>query len=72
MLVNARRLAPLEKDKIPLVQFFYGGTVKRGARQVHRLSIHSRIVDELEGDARAYDTGFVFDDNGTDIDMDIR
>ena len=72
MLVDARRLAPLEKDKIPLAQFFYGGTVKRGARQVHRLSIHSRVVDELEGDARAYDTRFVFDDNGTDIDMEIR
>ncbi len=33
MLVGVGRLAPIEKDKIPLVQFFYGGAVKRGTRQ---------------------------------------
>jgi hypothetical protein len=69
MLVQARRLAPLEKDKTPLVQYFYGGTSKRNSRLMHRLSIHSRIVDELSGEAQAYDTRFLFDESGADIEM---
>lgn len=69
MLVQARRLAPLEKDKTPLVQYFYGGTLKRSSRLMHRLSIHSRIVDELSGDAQSYDTRFLFDESGADIEM---
>jgi hypothetical protein len=36
---------------------------------MHRLSIHSRIVDELSGDAQSYDTRFLFDDSGADIEM---
>jgi hypothetical protein len=71
MLVNAGRLAPLEKEKNPLVQFFYGGTAKHGVRRMHRLSIHSRVVDSL-GEARTFDTGFLFDDGGNDIEMEIR
>jgi hypothetical protein len=69
MLVQSRRLAPLEKDKTPLVQYFYGGTVKRNGKTMHRLSIHSRINDELTGDAASFDTRFLFDDSGTDIEM---
>jgi hypothetical protein len=72
MLVNARRLAPLEKEKTPLVQYFYGGTVKRNGRPMHRLSIHSRINDELTGEAVSYDTRFLFDDSGNDIEMESR
>jgi hypothetical protein len=72
MLVQARRLAPVEKDKTPLVQYFYGGTIKRNGRSMHRLSIHSRINDELTGEAVSYDTRFLFDDTGTDIDMESR
>jgi hypothetical protein len=69
MLVEAQRLAPLENDKIPLVQYFYGGAVKRGTRQLHRLSIHSRVVEDSSGETRSYDTRFLFDENGTDIEM---
>lgn len=69
MLVQARRLAPLEKEKTPLVQYFYGGTLKRNGRLMHRLSIHSRIVDELSGEAQSHDTRFLFDDSGADIEM---
>jgi hypothetical protein len=72
MLVEARRLAPIEKDKIPLVQFFYGGVVKRGSRQFHRLSIHSRVLDEAQGETRTYDTRFTFDETGTEIEMESR
>ncbi|HLI96807.1 MAG TPA: PilZ domain-containing protein [Candidatus Baltobacteraceae bacterium] len=69
MLVQSHRLAPLEKDKTPLVQYFYGGTLKRNGRAMHRLSIHSRINDEVTGDAASFDTRFLFDDSGTDIEM---
>jgi hypothetical protein len=69
MLVQARRLAPLEKDKIPLVQYFYAGTLKRGGRMMHRLSIHSRLNDDVTGQAHSFDTRFLFDETGTDIEM---
>lgn len=69
MLVQNRKLAPIEKDKIPLVQYFYGGTVKRNNKTMHRLSIHSRINDEATGEQVSYDTRFLFDDSGTDIEM---
>ena len=72
MLVLARRLAPLEKDKTPLVQYFYGGTVKRNGRQMHRLSIHSRLNDAATGEALSFDTRFLFDDSGTDIEMESK
>jgi hypothetical protein len=72
MLVQSRRLAPLEKEKTPLVQYFYGGAVKRNGRLMHRLSIHSRLNDELTGEAVSYDTRFLFDDSGTDIEMETR
>jgi hypothetical protein len=69
ILVQRRRLAPIEKDRIPLVQFFYGGAVKRGTKQVHRLSIHSRVNDEISGEQAEFDTRFLFDDSGTDIEV---
>ncbi len=72
MLVEARRLAPLEKDKIPLVQYFYAGAVKHGGRLMHRLSIRSRVMDDVEGQPRSYDTRFLFDESGTDIEMESR
>jgi hypothetical protein len=71
MLVDARRLAPLEADKIPLVQYFYGGAMKHAGKQMHRLSIHSRVV-EADGETRTYDTRFLFDDSGATIEMDKR
>lgn len=70
MLVEARRLAPLEKDKTPLVQYYYGGTLKRSNRQMHRLSIRSRVNDELTGEAISHDTRFLFDESGTEIEME--
>ena len=72
MLVQARKLAPLEKDKTPLVQYAYGGVVKRAGKQLHRLQIHSRVIDELTGESISHDTRFLFDDTGTDIEMDAR
>lgn len=69
MLVQSRRLAPVEKDKIPLVQYFYGGTVKRNNKLMHRLEIHSRINDEATGEHISHDTRFLFDDAGAEIEM---
>jgi hypothetical protein len=68
-VVQMRRLAPLEKDKIPLVQYFYGGTIKRGTKTMHRLSIHSRVNDAATGEQIEHDTRFLFDDTGTDIEV---
>lgn len=72
LLVEARRLAPVEKDKTPLVQYFYGGTMRKNNRMLHRLSIHSKINDELTGEPLTFDTRFLFDENGTEIEMEKR
>lgn len=69
MVVQIGRLAPLEKDKIPLVQYFYGGAVKRNGKLMHRLSIHSRVNDDVTGQQISYDTQFLFDDSGSEIEM---
>ncbi|HTU83895.1 MAG TPA: PilZ domain-containing protein [Candidatus Acidoferrales bacterium] len=66
MLVERHRLAPLD-DKNPLVQFLYGGVVKRGAAALHKLVIHSRMRDALTGDLVAFDTTFLFDDRGNNV-----
>lgn len=69
MLVQRRRLAPLEKDKIPLVQYFYGGQVKRNNKLMHRLEIHSRVNDEVTGEQVEFDTRFLFDDSGREVEI---
>jgi hypothetical protein len=69
MIVQKRRLAPIEKDKIPLVQYFYGGTVKRVGKTMHRLSIHSRVNDAATGETLEFDTRFLFDDSGSEIEV---
>lgn len=69
MLVERRRLAPLD-DKTPLVQFMYGGVVKRGGVALHRLVIHSRVRDAATGEIGSFDTKFVFDDQGNNVAID--
>ena len=66
MLVERRRLAPLD-DKTPLVQFLYGGVIKRGSTAMHRLAIHSRVRDPATGEIVSFDTRFIFDDNGNNV-----
>jgi hypothetical protein len=65
-LVSRGRLAPID-GKTPLVQYAYGGVVKRSGRALHRLSIHSRTHDELTGEVRTFDTRFLFDDQGGNV-----
>ncbi|HTX57116.1 MAG TPA: PilZ domain-containing protein [Candidatus Acidoferrales bacterium] len=69
MLVQKGRLAPID-EKTPLVQYSYGGVIKRGNRALHRLLIHSRVRDAVTHDVKAYDTRFVFDDQGGGVQID--
>lgn len=69
MLVQSGRLAPVEKDKIPLVQYSYGGTVKRNNKVMHRLQILSRLNDETSGRQASFATRFLFDEAGSEIEM---
>ncbi|HET9030611.1 MAG TPA: PilZ domain-containing protein [Candidatus Aquilonibacter sp.] len=69
MLVSKGRLAPID-EKTPLVQYSYGGVMKRSGKALHRLSIHSRVRDDLTGEVKAYDTRFYFDDQGGNVTVD--
>jgi hypothetical protein len=67
MLVERRRLAPLQANVTPLVQYFYSGVVRYNSELMHRLTIQSKVVGS-EG-AEMYETRFVFDDQGTKVEM---
>lgn len=69
MLVRRGRLAPID-EKTPLVQYSYGGVAKRGGKALHRLSIHSRMRDDITGEVKAFDTRFYFEDDGSNVQMD--
>lgn len=69
MLVERRRLAPLG-DRNPLVQYLYGGVVKRGGLALHKLVIHSRIRDAVTGEIVGFDTRFFFDDQGGNVSIE--
>jgi hypothetical protein len=69
LLVQKGRLAPID-EKTPLVQYAYGGVIKRNGRALHRLSIHSRVRDPVTNEVKAYDTRFLFDDQGGNVQMD--
>jgi len=67
MLVERRRLSPLQENVTPLVQYFYSGIVRFNNELMHRLTIQSKVVGP-EG-SELYETRFVFDDQGTNIQM---
>jgi hypothetical protein len=69
LLVSRGRLAPID-EKTPLVQYSYGGVVKRNGKPLHRLSIHSRLRDDLTGEVKTFDTRFFFDDQGSNVTID--
>ncbi|MEO9169699.1 MAG: PilZ domain-containing protein [Candidatus Baltobacteraceae bacterium] len=69
MLVQRGHLAPIS-EKTPLVQYSYGGVVKRGGKTMHRLMIHSRVRDDVTGEVKSFDTRFFFDDQGTSVTAD--
>ncbi len=67
MLVERRRLAPLDERVTPLVQYFYSGIVRHNDQLMHRLVIQSKVVgpdsDEL------FETRFVFDESGKNVQI---
>ena len=67
MLVERRRLAPLQDSVTPLVQYFYSGVVRHNNMLVHRLTIQSKVVGP-EG-SELYETRFVFDDTGQNVQV---
>jgi hypothetical protein len=67
MLVDRRRLAPLQENHTPLVQYFYSGVTRHHNAMVHRLTIQSKVVGP-EG-AEIYETHFIFDDQGSTIQV---
>ena len=66
MLAERRRLAPLD-ERPPLVQYSYGGVVKRDKVMMHRLQIHSRVENAGSGEMESYNTVFLFDDGGQHV-----
>lgn len=68
-LARRGRLAPLVPNQQPLVQYFYGGTVKRNGMMMHRLAIVSRVKDVNDGPPQEFRTLFYFDENGEHIEM---
>lgn len=68
-LVRRGRLAPLVPNQQPLVQYFYGGTVKRNGMTMHRLAIVSRVPDVNHGPPAEFRTMFYFDDGGQHVEM---
>lgn len=67
MLVERRRLAPIQENVTPLVQYFYAGAVQHEGRSMHRLTIQSKVVGP-EG-SELFDTRFMFDDKGESVQI---
>jgi hypothetical protein len=67
MLVERKRLAPLDERQTPLVHYFYSGIVRHDDKLMHRLVIQSKVVggerDEL------FETRFVFDESGKNVQI---
>lgn len=68
-LVRRGRLAPPMPNQQPLVQYFYGGTVRRAGMVMHRLAIVSRVADAKSEAPEEFRTMFYFDDSGQHIEM---
>ena len=65
MLVERRRLAPLDPKIAPVVQYFYSGIARHNDKLMHRLTIQSKLVGGET--TEMFETRFVFDDNGEQI-----
>lgn len=68
MLVERRRLAPLNPALTPLVAYFYGGVTRRNNVVLHRLTIQSKVVLP-DGNDEHFETRFLFDDRGEQVTM---
>ncbi|HVA36713.1 MAG TPA: PilZ domain-containing protein [Candidatus Dormibacteraeota bacterium] len=68
MLVQRRRLAPLNPKQTPLVAYFYGGVSRHNGSPYHRLTIQSKVVLD-DGSDEHFETRFMFDDRGEQVTM---
>ena len=64
-LIKRGRLAPLVEGSTPLVQFEYSGASPWRGRNMHRLTIHSKIKTEKREER--FSTRFMFDEMGKEI-----
>lgn len=64
-LVKRHRLAPLDEQPTPLVQFEYGGVSPWRGKNMHRLTIHSKLSDGKKEER--FSTRFMFDDSGKEV-----
>jgi hypothetical protein len=67
MLVERKRLAPVDPKMTPLVQFFYSGLVRFEDKPMHRLTIQSKVVRDDGTDM--YETRFLVDESGENVMM---
>jgi hypothetical protein len=66
ILVQQRRLAPLDESHLPLVQYFYSGAVRQEKLLLHYLTIQSKVVGPND-EQSLFETEFLFDDAGTNL-----
>ena len=68
-LVQRGRLAPPKPHHEALVAYYYGGTLTRSGKTMHRLTIESKLVhtQHHQHTESRYRTRFLFDDNATEI-----
>jgi len=64
-LVKRHRLAPLEEQPTPLVQFEYGGIAPWRGKNMHRLTVHSKLTDGKKEER--FSTRFMFDESGKEV-----
>jgi PilZ domain len=67
MLVERRRLAPLDERQTPLVHYFYSGIVRHNEKLMHRLVIQSKVVGPERDEM--FETRFVFDESGKNVQI---
>lgn len=61
-LVQSNHMSMPGPGQAPLLRMTYSGVIKRGAQEIHRCHVHSRI--DVEGEIRQYDTTFLIDGTG--------
>lgn len=64
-LIKRHRLAPLEEQPTPLVQFEYAGVAPWRGKNMHRLTIHSKVTDGKKEER--FSTRFMFDESGKEV-----
>lgn len=64
-LIKRNRLSAFDENSNPLVQFEYGGVAPWRGKNMHRLTIHSKVIDGKKEER--FSTRFMFDDNGREV-----